>query len=343
MKVSPGADQARDTPGSPRPRELTLIEALRAQRLLNQRARQRVDGPAFVVWSVLLDSTLGFQSTRATHFHAHLAAEANVTTKTVSRAIKTLVSAGLIEYQPGYASEGLGRNLPSQFTVRDVGEVLTAWAENQGEKGSTGVPPRQGVPPGQSPPVPPSEGAPSSPARGHGPDSPDPTVPPEESTYRGENVTGKYLMGENSGVGVQVVRSTPAAHPAPNDLDAQAVLDAYCAWMAERGTPVIKPAPLLAPIREAITAGYSAQMVLIGLGMWDAEGFRTTRQVGEWVEKAGREGPLPTGQHSVAELLEEGRRRYAHFLARKNLSMPSKADQRRLRSMRAMQEFASEG
>ena len=62
---------------------------------------------------------------------------------------------------------------------------------------------------------------------------------------------------------------------------------------------------IVGSIREAITAGYSAQMVLIGLGMWDAEGFKTTRQVGEWVEKAGREGPLPTGQHSVAELLEE--------------------------------------
>ena len=105
MTISPGTDQARDTPGSPQPRELTLIEALRAQRFLNKRARQCVDGPAFVVWSVLLDSTLGFQNIRAKHFHAYLAAEANVTTKTVSRAVKTLVAAGLIEYEPGTASE----------------------------------------------------------------------------------------------------------------------------------------------------------------------------------------------------------------------------------------------
>lgn len=174
MTVSPGPDQARDTPGSPRPRELTMIEALRAQRLLNKRARQRVDGPAFIVWSVLLDSTLGFQSTRATHFHAHLAAESNVTTKTVSRAIKTLVSAGLIEYQPGYASEGLGKNLPSQFTVLDVREVLLEWSKNQGEKGSTGVPPQEGVPPSQSVPVPPL-------TRGHRPPQRGGTVPTRQT------------------------------------------------------------------------------------------------------------------------------------------------------------------
>lgn len=79
MTVSPGPDQARDTPGARRPRELTLIEALRAQRLLNKRARQRVDGTAFVVWTMLLDSTLGFQQVRASHFHAYLGAEANTT------------------------------------------------------------------------------------------------------------------------------------------------------------------------------------------------------------------------------------------------------------------------
>lgn len=151
-----------------------MIEALRAQRLLNKRARQRVDGPAFIVWSVLLDSTLGFQSTRATHFHAHLAAESNVTTKTVSRAIKTLVSAGLIEYQPGYASEGLGKNLPSQFTVLDVREVLLEWSKNQGEKGSTGVPPQEGVPPSQSVPVPPL-------TRGHRPPQRGGTVPTRQT------------------------------------------------------------------------------------------------------------------------------------------------------------------
>ena len=83
MTASPGPDQSRDTPGARRPRELTLIEALRAQRLLNKRARQRVDGTAFVVWTMLLDSTLGFQQVRASHFHAYLAAEANTTSKTV--------------------------------------------------------------------------------------------------------------------------------------------------------------------------------------------------------------------------------------------------------------------
>lgn len=337
MTISPGTDQARDTPGSPQPRELTLIEALRAQRFLNKRARQCVDGPAFVVWSVLLDSTLGFQNIRAKHFHAYLAAEANVTTKTVSRAVKTLVAAGLIEYEPGCASEVLGKNVPSQFTILNVREVLAEWSKGEDSKG---VPPRQGVPPSQSPPVLPDEGGRSSPAKGDGPESPVPPVPPEESTYRGENLTGKNLMGNDTGgVGAQVVRLEPDALPAPSGAAAQSVLDAYCEAMAEAGTPVVDAESLLSGVRAALRAGYSPRSVLIGMGMWESEGFRSPRQIEEWVQKAARQGPEPSHPMSVPDLLVEGRDRYTRFLARKAVATPSKAEVRRQRSLSAIRDF----
>ena len=336
MTISPGTDQARDTPGSPQPRELTLIEALRAQRFLNKRARQCVDGPAFVVWSVLLDSTLGFQNIRAKHFHAYLAAEANVTTKTVSRAVKTLVAAGLIEYEPGTASEVLGKNVPSQFTILNVREVLADWSMGVDSKG---VPPRQGVPPSQSPPVPPDEGGLSSPARGDGPDSPVPPVPPEESTYRGENLTGKNLMGNDTGVGAEIVPLKPDALPAPVRADAKAVLDAYCAARVDQGTPVARPAAVKQGIQDALKIGYSARAVMVGMGMWEAEGHLSPRQIPEWVEKAARQGPEPVEPMSVPDLLAEGRARYTRFLARKAVATPSKAEVRRQRSLSAIRDF----
>lgn len=336
MTVSPGPDQARDTPGARRPRELTLIEALRAQRLLNRRARKRVDGPAFVVWTVLLDSTLGFQSTRAKHFHAYLADEANVTTKTVSRAIKTLVAAGLIEYKPGCASEALGKNVPSQFTILNVTEVLADWSKGDDSKG---VPPRQGVPPSQSPPVSPDEGGLSSPARGYGADSPVPPVPPEESIYRGENLTVENLMGNNTGVGAEIVRLKPDAIPAPSGSAAQSVLDAYCAVRLQQGTPVARPAAVRQGIQEALRIGYSTRAVLVGLGMWEAEGHLSPRQIPEWVEKAARQGTAPAEPMNTPDLLAEGRERYTRFLGRKATATPSKGDLRRQRSLAAIREF----
>lgn len=345
MTVSPGPDQSRDTPGARRPRELTLIEALRAQRLLNKRARQRVDGTTFVVWTMLLDSTLGFQQVRASHFHAYLAAEANTTSKTVSRAIKALVSAGLIAYEPGHASEGMGKNVPSQFTILNVREVLAEWSAEHSEKSAEGVPPlvgappATGVPPRMSPSVPPPMRAPSPHERPDGVDTTGCTVSPEVSTYRGENVTGKNLTGRNDGEGAQVLALKPA-HPTPSHADAQEVLDAYCAAMGESGAPVVKAKALLAPIRAALSAGYSAPMVLIGLGMWEAEGFRSPRQIEEWVEKAARQGGEPQTPTNASDLLGEGRERYRRYLARRELATPSKAEVRRTRSAAELQAFA---
>ena len=120
---------------------------------------------------------------------------------------------------------------------------------------------------------------------------------------------------------------------------ARSVLNAYCEAMAEAGTPVVKAEALLPGIRAALRAGYSPRSVLIGLGMWDSEGFRSPRQIEEWVEKATRHGPEPSHLMCVPDLLAEGRERYTRFLGRKAVATPSKADVRRQRSLTAIGLF----
>ena len=80
-------------------------------------------------------------------------------------------------------------------------------------------------------------------------------------------------------------------------------------------------------------------MVVIGLGMWEDEGFRSPRQIEEWVQKAARQGPEPQTRMSVSDLLAEGRERYRRFLGRKTVAAPSKADLRRQRSLAAIRAF----
>lgn len=108
--------------------------------------------------------------------------------------------------------------------------------------------------------------------------------------------------------------------------------------MAEAGTPVVKAETLLPGIRAALRAGYSPRPVLIGLGMWDSEGFRSPRQIEEWVQKSARQAPEPV-HASVADPLAEGRERYTRFLGRKVMPTPSKADLRRERSMAAVRSY----
>ena len=120
---------------------------------------------------------------------------------------------------------------------------------------------------------------------------------------------------------------------------AQSVLDAYCWAMAEAGTPVVKAETLLPGIRAALRAGYSPRSVLIGLGMWDSEGFRSPRQIEGWVQKSARQAPEPVHAMSVDDLLAEGRERYTRFLGRKVMPTPSKADLRRERSLAAIGSF----
>ncbi|MFC3479402.1 hypothetical protein ACFOLD_02080 [Kocuria carniphila] len=132
--------------------------------------------------------------------------------------------------------------------------------------------------------------------------------------------------------------ATAPAAPVVPDV-AQSVLDAYCWAMAEAGTPVVKAETLLPGIRAALRAGYSPRSVLMGLGMWDSEGFRSPRQVEEWVQKSARQAPEPAQAMSVPDLLAEGRERYTRFLGRKVTATPSKADLRRQRSLAAIREF----
>ena len=195
------------------------------------------------------------------------------------------------------------------------------------------------VPPHQGTPLPHDDVAPSPIAVGHPASRACGTVPQRDVTYRGENSLGEELARENAGVGAQVVRLKPDALSAPSGSGAQAVLDAYCEAMAEAGTPVVDADALLPGIRAALRAGYSPRTVLIGLGMWESEGFRSPRQIEEWVQKAARQGPEPSHPMSVPDLLAEGRDRYVRFLARKAVATPSKAEVRRQRSLAVIRDF----
>jgi len=77
----------------------------------------------------------------------------------------------------------------------------------------------------------------------------------------------------------------------------------------------------------------------MGLGMWDSEGFRSPRQVEEWVQKSARQAPEPAQAMSVTDLLAEGRERYTRLLGRKVTATPSKADLCHQRSLAAIREF----
>lgn len=79
--------------------------------------------------------------------------------------------------------------------------------------------------------------------------------------------------------------------------------------------------------------------MVVGLGMWEAEGHLSPHQIPEWVEKARRHGPDAIQPMSASDLLTEGRARYTRYLARRELATPSKAEVRRVRSMTALREF----
>ncbi|KLO63228.1 hypothetical protein AA983_07880 [Dermacoccus sp. PE3] len=103
---------------------------------------------------------------------------------------------------------------------------------------------------------------------------------------------------------------------------------------------MVKAEALLPGIRAALRAGYSPRSVLIGLGMWDSEGFRSPRQIEEWVQKAARHGPEPSHPMSVAVTCwPRAGERYTRFLGRKAVATPSKADVRRQRSLAAIGSF----
>ena len=140
-------------------------------------------------------------------------------------------------------------------------------------------------------------------------------------------------------MGAQVVPLKHDALPAPRGSAAQSVLDAYCAVRLEQGTPVARPAAVKQGIQEALKIGYSPRALLVGLGMWEAEGHLSPRQIPEGTEKAARQGPEPAEPTTVPGLLAEGRERYTRFLGRKAVASPSKADQRRQRSLAAIHAF----
>lgn len=83
----------------------------------------------------------------------------------------------------------------------------------------------------------------------------------------------------------------------------------------------------------------SLRCALIGLGMWEAEGYRHPKQIPEWVEKAARQGSEPNQAMAAADLLLEGQSRYQQYLVRREVTPLSKADVRRVQSARAISRF----
>lgn len=289
-----------------------------------------------MVWSFLLDSTICWQRTEERHFHSYIATQTGLSKRAVETAVVALREAGLIAYEGGRPSQNEGRNLPSRFTILHVRDVLD---EALPHRDVAPLPHTDVVPPHQGTPLPHTDVAPSHKGMRHPPTQECDTVPHGDVTYRGENSLGEELARENAGVGAQVVRLKPDALSAPSGSGAQAVLDAYCEAMAEAGTPVVDADALLPGIRVALRAGYSPRTVLIGLGMWESEGFRSPRQIEEWVQKAARQGPEPSHPMSVPDMLTEGRDRYVRFLARKAVATPSKAEVRRQRSLAVIRDF----
>lgn len=342
MNVAPGSDQANGSPKgvSPRaraPRTLQPVEALIARRRLSALAIERgIKGATFIVWSFLLDSTICWQRETEYHFHAYIAEQTGLSKRAVEVAVVALRDAGLIAYEGGRPSQAEGRNKPSRFTILHVRGVLAA-----GVPHTDVVPLPHGdvAPPTDVTPLPHGDVAPSRTGVSHPATQACGTVPHGDVSYRGENSPEEELPRENTGVGAQVVRLEPSPRPTSGGADAQAVLDAYCEVRAKRGTPVVRPRPYLPYIQEALSANYSATEVLIGMGMWDAEGYRTPKQIPEWVEKSREQGEVPSDLMSVPALLDEGRRRYNRYFARKTASQPARADERRQRSIRAIQEF----
>lgn len=291
-----------------------------------------------MVWSFLLDSTICWQRTEERHFHSYIAGQTGLSKRAVETAVVALRDAGLIAYEGGRPSQDERRNLPSRFVILHVREVLD---EGVPHRDVAPLPHRGAAPPVEGGPVPHEDVAPSRTETGHPATQACGTVPHGDVTYRGKNSPEEELPGENAGVGAQIVRLTLNALPAPSSADAQSVLNAYCEAMAEAGAPVVKANTLLVPIREALDAGYSAAAVLVGMGMWDAEGYRSPRQVHEWIEKAAQHGGSPTEPMSVSDLLAEGRARYTRYLARKTVAAtPSKAQVRQVRSLAAIRSFS---
>ncbi len=289
-----------------------------------------------MVWSFLLDSTICWQRTEERHFQSFVATQTGLSKRAVSVAVIALRDAGLIGYEAGRASQTEGRNVPSRFIILNVGAVLDEGVSHQHV---TPVSHEEEVPPRDVTPLSHEDVPPSHTGVGHPATQACDTVSHRDVTYRGENSPKEELARENAGVGAQVVRLKPDALPAPSGAAAQSVLAAYCEAMTEAGTPVVKSEALLPGIRSALRAGYSPRSVLIGLGMWDSEGFRSPRQIEEWVQKAARHGPEPSHPMSVPDLLAEGHARYRAHLARKSVATPSKAEVRRQRSLAVLRDF----
>lgn len=351
MTISPGADQARDTPrttGAPLPvhqrhwhpyaattqppaphpesgRDMSMFDALAVWAAVDYQANlARLTDKQSRALRAVLNQTIRYQRRAVPVTRQRLSGLANIHPNSLGAALQELVALGFIVYVAGR-----GKTKSRIEVVIPQGWDLHEQDLHGTEVAATAT----------------SGGAPDVAAA-----STSDLVAEVAATATTEVATSATRTGEinektetrrrGGGVVVALPTETATAPAAPVVPEvAQSVLDAYCEAMAEAGTPVVKAETLLPGIRAALRAGYSPRSVLIGLGMWDSEGFRSPRQIEEWVQKSARQAPEPVHAMSVDDLLAEGRERYTRFLGRKAVATPSKADQRRQRSLAAIHAF----
>ena len=309
-------------------RAMGLVDALKVQALISHHACQaQLTARQYRVLMAVMGHLLRWQRLEAQAAAALLSRFSGVPQSTIGLVLKELHELGFIEYRPGV---GKAKNrvrviVPEGWEAAQGGWVSasTGSADSSESEDSTDSEESESSKSDESASTESEESESSDSADGSG------------GSF-GRTSTGSKGGGEAVALPARDATSTPS--PGGPEV-AQSVLAAYCKAMTEAGTPVVKSEALLPGIRSALRAGYSPRSVLIGLGMWDSEGFRSPRQIEEWVQKAARQGPEPSHPMSVPDLLAEGHTRYRAHLARKALATPSKAEVRRQRSLAALREF----
>ena len=279
------------------------------------------------VLSAVLSRTLRWQKVRDRVARSLLVEKSGVGKGSIGATIQSLCDLGFLTYEPGR-----GRALSSVGVI--VPEHWERW------RGGREVPDSEtsDVPESETPEAsePETTEVPASETSGVSKSGTAEVAEHETLTggFDGRTSTGDRYGGGETGLVVLLPRAAEAdAPPAPALTDAHAVVQAFCEVVAARGVPWTEPQSLQRAVAEALRH-HDPRAVLVGLGMWEAEETCIPRQVPEWVRKAIRQGPVPAHLNNATALVDEGGRRYERYSARKTVDHPSKADERRLRSIR---------
>lgn len=354
-------------------RPLAFIDAAQARRALDRRAcAAGLSGAGLRVWMIVADYTLGWCRIGDHLTHGRLAEETGLSRRSVRRALADLAEAGLIRYRPGVGNPGSANAYSRITVVMPKAAAREDSAGHSGEDEIGHSDPSEGTelatPSGQNWPLG-EDGIGHSErpilATRRGRDWP---VTEEGLTEGGQPEEGnRERTAEGAGTSASVV--TPAredlGETAPTPARSQPIMAeeepplppaAVALVLADKGQerrvaeqivstlaeacrtgghPLTRPLADLRPgVQHALTSGYSAEAVLVGLGWWRAEGYCAPRQIAEMVERAATRGPAPVGL-TASLLLAEGARRYQQTLSR----APSPAEARAKRAVAGIEEW----